>query len=699
MKQIFFMILLGFVFVQCSPKVKTNVVSQPQENKDFRAVAPAPQPAPEIKFGDYDVITLDNGLKVIIVENHKIPKVTMRLFLDRKPVLEGDKAGYIEFMGELLSRGSKNRDKAELDEQLDFLGASFSTFSQGFYLSGLSKYADEMLSIASDAVLNPVFPKDEFEKIKTQKLSELAQAKEDPNTISSNVSSVVNYGKNHPYGEMVTEETVNNITLNDCIDYYNKSFNPSNGYLVFVGDIDDDEARELSEKYFKNWKSKNLEEQSFGGVNPPAKTVVDFVPKRGAVQSVIAVTYPVDLKPENPDLIKSRVMNTLLGGFFRSRLNQNLREDHAYTYGIRSSLRDDPYSGEFMARASVRNEVTDSALYQVLYEINRLRTEMVPEKELNLVKSVMTGSFGRSLEDPRTIANFALKTERLGLPKNFYHDYLKNLSKVTSQDIMDMAKKYLKPDNANIVVVGDKSTVAEKLKTFGDLKFFDPFGNELVEDKATGESMDLDKLYGKNGEALGGFDKLKSVKTLETEYVATIQGMEMKMWELKENGKKSATKMEMMGQVMQEQRFDGEKGLQIIQGQKKPMSDDEIRDIKSDTYVFPVCGLKHDDKVSFAGSENVDGEKYYIVEQKSGDKSTVYFFNAKTFLLDRVEINVSANGRQQKIIQKFLDYKPHDGVLLPEKIKMSGAMPMEIEFNLTKAIVNGDVAPDVFKVD
>ncbi|HHB52723.1 MAG TPA: DUF4292 domain-containing protein, partial [Saprospiraceae bacterium] len=114
---------------------------------------------------------------------------------------------------------------------------------------------------------------------------------------------------------------------------------------------------------------------------------------------------------------------------------------------------------------------------------------------------------------------------------------------------------------------------------------------------------------------------------------------------------------------------------------------------------FPVCGLKHDDKVSFAGSENVDGEKYYVVEQKSGDKSTVYFFNAKTFLLDRVEINVSANGRQQKIIQKFLDYKPHDGVLLPEKIKMSGAMPMEIEFNLTKAIGNGDVAPDVFKVD
>ena len=699
MKKIIFLMFLGALFMQCSPKVNKDLNKKDNANFDFRSVPPAPKPAPEVKFGDYDIFTLENGLKVIVVENNKVPKVSMRLYLDRKPVPEGDKAGYIELTGEMLSRGSKNKSKAQLDEEIDFLGAYFSTFSKGFYMSGLSKYADQMLGLAADAVLNPAFPESEFEKVKTQKLSALASAKEEPNSISSNVSAVLNYGKKHPYGELVTEETVNNITLDDCKNYYNTYFNPANGYLVFVGDINKENAKKLAEKYFGQWEPKLIPAPELPAVNAPDKTSVDFVHKRGAVQSVIAITYPVDLKPNSDDLIKARVMNTLLGGFFRSRLNQNLREDHAYTYGIHSSLRDDDIVGEFIARASVRNEVTDSAIYQIIYEMNKLRNEKVSDKELKLVKSVMTGNFGRALEDPATIANFALKTERYNLPKNFYHDYLKNLAAESADDIMMMAKKYLLPDNSNIVVVGDKNSVAGKLNSFGKVRFFDNYGNEIIEKESTAKKLSLDDILGKNMEALGGHDKLKSIKSVESEYTANVQGMELKLWELKENGKRSAMKVNMMGQTMQEQRFDGTKGVQMAQGQKKPMSEDEIKDAKSEAYVFPVCGLKHGEGVTVAGNETVDGNDYYVVEQKSKDKTTLYYFNTKTSLLDMIEILVSANGQQHKVTQKYADYKDHDGVLIPEKITLSGAMPMPVEFKLSKIVVNGDIDENAFKVD
>ncbi len=701
MKKIILLIFLGAFFIQCSPKVNKDLNKKDNVKFDFRSKAPKPKPAPEVKFGDYKIVTLDNGLKIIVVENNKVPKVSMRLFLDRKPVLEGNKAGYIELTGELLSRGSKNKSKAQLDEEIDFIGADFVTFSKGFYMSGLSKYSDKMLAIAADAIRNPAFPKEEFEKLKTQKLSQLASAKDDPNSIASNVKSVLDYGKNHPFGEVVSEKTVNNITLEDCKNYYNNFFNPADGYLVFVGDINYENAKKLAEKYFGDWQAKLIPGQKLTEVNGPVKTTVDFVPKRGAVQSVLSITYPVNLTPNSEDIIKARVMNTLFGGFFRSRLNQNLREDHAYTYGIRSSLRDNPVIGEFEARASVRNEVTDSAIYQIIYEMNKLRNEKVSDKELKLVKSVMTGNFGRALEDPATIANFALKTERFNLPKNFYHDYLKNLAAVTADDIMEMANKYLRPDKANIVVVGDKKSVAGKLNSFGEVHFYDFYGNEVKENssKAKTESISLDKLFEGNINALGGKDKVKSVKTIETEYTASIQGMEMKLWELKVNGQKSAMKVIMMGQAIQEQKFDGEKGVQIAQGRKKTVSDEDLEDIKSETFVFPVCALKKDNDVKLTGTETIDGKEYYILEQKSEKKTSLYYFNTKTFLLEMIEIISSVNGMEQKISQKYSDYKKHDGVMIPEKITLSGAMPMPIDFKLTKIEINGEIDENAFKVD
>lgn len=695
MKKILLLILLGAFFIQCSPKVDKSL----SKVKDFRSEAPKAKAAPEVGFGDYDVFSLSNGLKVIVVENHRVPTTSVRLFIDRKPILEGDKAGYIEFAGQLLSRGTKTKTKAEIDDEIDFLGAGFSTFSKGFYVYGLSKHIDDFMSIAADAILNPAFSQEEFDKIKTQKLSELASAKDEANSISGNVSNVLNYGKNHPFGEPITEETVNNITLDDCKSYYENNFGPNIGYLVFVGDINKAEAWNVSNKYFGNWNAKAKIVKSLPSILFPKNTSVSFVPKRGAVQSVVAITYPVDLKPNSPDIIKARVLNTLVGGYFRSRLNQNLREDNAYTYGIRSSLQDNMDLGEFSASASVRNEITDSAIYQILYEFDKIRNEKVPQEELELVKSVMAGNFGRALEDPMTLANFALKTERFNLPKSFYHDYLKNLESVTSEHVYQMAQKYIKPNQANIVVVGDKKEVAEKLKKFGDLKFYDVYGNKVVEQKSTSPALSLEDLYKKNIDALGGQSALDKINNVEFEYVASIQGMEMKLSELKVNGKKSSMSLNMMGQTLQSAVYNGDKGVEIVQGQKKPMGDNELKSAKYDSYIFPVVAMKTEGGMTLTGSEKIDGIEYFIVEKKEKDQTISYYFNAKTFLLDIQEVIVSANGQTQKITYKISDYKKHEGVLMPTKNTMSGAMPVPIEFNLTKSVINGSVDDTKFVVE
>ncbi len=691
MKKLIIVLLLGVFFMQCSPKINKKTA-----NIDFRSVVPSPKPAPEIKFGQYKSFAITNGLRVIVVNNKKVPTVSVRLFLDRKPIKEGGKAGYIELAGDLLSRGSLTRTKAQLDEEIDYLGAYFSTFSKGFYLSGLSRHIDKMMEIASDAVLNPAFKQNEFDKLVKQKLSALAADKEDPNSISSKVSDALNYGKNHPFGEMVTEETIKNITLDDCKKYYKDYFSPELGYLVFVGDIDAKKAKELAFKYFGKWNNVGKTIDPLPSILFPSQTSVGFVPKTGAVQSVVAVTYPVKLKPTSPDLIKTRVLNTIIGGFFRSRLNQNLREDHAYTYGIHSSLRDNMEVGEFIARASVRNEVTDSAITQILYELNRIRTEKVPEDELKLVKSVMAGNFGRALEGPNAIANFALKTERFKLPKNFYRDYLKNLEKVTADDIYNMAQKYIRPDNANIVVVGDKS-VAEKLNKFGKVSYYDIYANKA--EMAKSSNISLKKLFSNNIKAIGGKDAVQKIKSLETEFVAKMQGMELKLWELKVNGKKYAMKMEMMGQTMQSEVYNGTKGIQSAQGQKKAMEEKDLEEAKKSSLIFPVLSLMNSKKAKLTGVEKIDGVDYFTVEEKADSKTEIYYFNKKTYLLDRHDIIMSFNGKSQKMSFKLSDYKNHDGVLISEKNIMSGAMPMPIEFNLTKVVVNGKIDEAIFKID
>ncbi|MEQ9591427.1 MAG: pitrilysin family protein, partial [Cyclobacteriaceae bacterium] len=362
----------------------------------------------DLKIGEYESFTLKNGLQVFVVENHKLPRVQFSIQLKHGPIWEGEKVGYISIAGNLIGTGTTSRSKAQLDEEVDFIGASLSTSASSVYASSLTKHSDKLLELMTDVLFNPSFDEGELEKLKTQSISGITAGQDDPNTIASNVRGILLYGKDHPYGEVATVESVKSVTLEDCKSYYQKYFKPNNAYFVIVGDVTIKQAKSIANKNFSKWTSGEVEKLDYTNPTAPEKTFVALIDRPSSVQSIINVTYPVNLEIGSPDVIKARVMNYILGGNFSSRLNQNLREKHAYTYGAGSSLRSDELIGSFNANASVRNEVTDSAVHEIMYELRRIVDESVSESELAAAKASIAGAFGRSLEQPQTIASFAV---------------------------------------------------------------------------------------------------------------------------------------------------------------------------------------------------------------------------------------------------------------------------------------------------
>ncbi len=674
--------------------------------EDFRQMAPEAGPAPKIELGTYEAFTLDNGLRVIVVENHKLPRVSFQLLVDRPPLVEKKYAGTADMAGQLMRNGTTSRTKAEIDETIDFIGASLSTNSGGMYASSLTKHTEQLLEIASDVLLNPTFPEEEFEKLKRQTLSALAQAKEDPNSIASNVAQVLRYGKNHPYGELTTEETIENITPDRLQAFYKTYFKPNISYLAIVGDIEPAKAKMLAEQYFGKWEKGDILIQGFPDAKRPDTRQVDVVDKTGAVQSVLRVTYPVELKPGSDDAIAASLMNTLLGGYFGSRINQNLRETNAFTYGANTSLSSDPYDGYFSVSSSVRNEVTDSAITQILYELNRLRDEKVPEDELQLVKNVRTGSFARSLESPQTIANFALDIARYDLPEDYYATYLQKMNALTVDDIQRVAKTYILPDNAHVLVVGDKDDVSENLAQFdadGELTYYDAFGNEIeMSDVAVPQDITAEKIIQNYVEALGGKDKLLSVKAQKTVMTANTQMGAMQMTMTQKAPNKFYQKVEAGGMTVVETKFDGKKAMVSQMGQKQTIDDEaSLEQMQMQAKMFPEANW--DDlgyTAELKGVEKVNGQDTYklVVSTSSGSTYTE-FFNTENFLKLRTVTTQEAQGQTMTVTNDYADYEAVDGIMVPYTITTSGAMPFPLKLEVSEVVFNLQIEESVFAVE
>ncbi len=709
-----YLYILGFsfLFVLACSKTSTDAVIQSTDlvmaktdKEVFRSSAPEPGPARKIQIGKAESFELDNGLTVIVAENHKIPRVGFQLTLKNEPIIEGNQKGYVSFAGDLMSRGTSTRTKAEIDESIDFIGASFNTFSSGFFASSLTKHSEALLDIVTEVLYNPSFPEEELEKMRTQTLSGLETQKTDPGSMASNVTTVVNYGTNHPYGEVQTIESTKAITLQKCKDYYDRFFIPNNAYLTIVGDITSDEAREKAKKYFGKWRKKPFKPVVNKKVARASERKLAFAHKEGAVQSEIRITHPINLEPGHPDIVRASLMNTILGGGSSARLFQNLREDKAYTYGAYSSLSSDPVVGSFGASASVRNEVTDSSITEFLVEIGKIRDALVTEEELQSMKNYRTGSFGRAMESPQTIARFALNTIRYNLPADYYETYLERMNAVTPDEIMEMARKYVHPDNANIVVVGDKDAVAKNLIRFdsnGKIDYYDAFGREVeyslvVPADATAESVISDYL-----DAIGGHDKIKSVKTLQTKMSSEMMGQSIEMNMKQKSPDKFSLVVGSGAMVFKEQKFNGEKAMQSCMGQKQVFTEgSQFEAMKGQAVIFPQINyLAESYEINLKGVENVEGMQCYKINIKDqGGKSSTEYYGLENSLLVRSITTQEAMGQKVTVTTDFSDYFETDGISFPGLTKISGAMPMTIEMKVEEIIVNGEIGDELFEIE
>lgn len=649
-----------------------------------RSTPPKAGPAPKVNIGKAKTFELKNGLKVFVVENDKVPVVSYTLSLDIDPIVEGEKAGYTSIAGDLMCTGTSTRTKADIDEAVDFIGATLSTNSKGMYASSLKKHSDELLNLMTDVLYNPSFPNEELEKAQKQMLTALKSQKDDPKAIASNIKSVLRFGKDHPYGEILTDASVQAITVEDLKSYYSTYFRPNVAYLVIVGDISVKEAKKQAKKYFAQWEAQEVPTSNYEFPKAFDAPRVVVSNKDGSTQSTISLSYNVNLQPGHPDVIKTKVMNSILGGgSFSARLFQNLREDKAFTYGAYSSLSPDELVGTFNASANVRTSVTDSAFTEIIYEMNRLRTELVDEADLQLVKNSLTGNFSRSLEDPSTVARFALNIQKYNLPEDYYETYLEKLNAVSVADVKAMAEKYLTPDNALILAVGDVPNMKASLQKFakdGKVEMYD-FNGNVVKAMPLPADLTPEKVIAQYINAIGGAAAIAAVDNYALE--GSIQGMPviMKMFSRRPNHQCIETYMQ--GNLVSKQVFNGEAGKIISPMGEQKIEGEMLENMKIESVLFPETQYaKLGYQLELLGADNVDGQDAVKIKVTSpaGKEQTVFYSRSTGLKLK--EVSASAQGTMASI---YTEYTEVNGIKLPKKmIQKVGPQSLDITFETIK---------------
>jgi predicted Zn-dependent peptidase len=684
------------------PIVSLLLIGGPVFAQVDRTEPPKPGPAPEIEFEEPTSFTLDNGLQVIVSENHEMPLVSFQLAVEVDPVKEGDAVGYVSAAGNLLRNGTKNREKAEIDESVDFIGASLNTYENGIYASSLTKHSDKLLDVMADVVKNPTFPKEEVDKYKQKTKSSLASSSTNASFIAQRVARKLRNG-DHPYGELETKETIENITRKLCENYHGKYFRPNVSYLVMVGDITPEKARNYAEKYFSDWEKSEVPTHDYDFPKRENAPRVALVNKEDAVQSVISVTYPVKLQVGDPDAIEANVTNNILGGgVFSGYLMQNLREDKGYTYGARSTLRKDEEVGYFKANAEVGTAVTDSAVHEFLYEMNRIREEKVDKEHLSLVKNVINGNFARSLEDAKTKARFALNTKRYDLPADYYSNYLKKVEAVTVEDVNKTAKKYILPEESTILVVGNKKKVSDKLKRFSDdgkVQLYSKTGEPVKESKKkVPADLTPNKVIKKYIEAAGGRENFKKVNSYKRVASVSMGARTITIKEIRKAPEKFVTITEMNGNVMQKQVYNGKKAMASSMGQKREIKGKKLKNLKYQAKLFKF--LKYDElgvELELQGIEQVDGEDAYKIKVTNpAGKHHYDYYSVNSGLKVKTKSKQQTQQGEVTTIQKYSDYKEVNGILFPHTIEISGMRSMTLTVDSYK--INQEIDSSVFEL-
>ena len=666
-----------------------------------RSVMPTGGPSPKIKLDKPKEFKLKNGIKVLVVENHKLPRVNYSLRFDRKPIVEGEKAGVISLLGSMLGNGTTSISKDEFNEEVDFLGANVNVgFGSGFAFT-LTKNNERVLDLFSDAVINPLLTEEEFEKEKEKLIEGLKSQKKDIDAISGRVGDALSYGKNHAYGEFITEQTIDNISFQDVLDYHAKYFIPNNVYIVVIGDVNYKNVKSLISEKFGAWKKgKNIEDPEPVLTENVALTEINFVDLPTATQSAIQVTNNVDLKMTDEDYFAALMANDILGGGGEGYLFKNLREDKGYTYGAYSSIGSNRYGvSKFRAGAKVRNMVTDSAVSEIVKEISRIRLEKVDSELLKNAKAKYVGSFIRNAENPQTIAGYALNIKLNNLPDDYYESYLENINSVSEADVKKAANKHFKIANTRIVVVGKGSDVVANLEEVGfPINYYDQYANPIAKpifNKAIPEGLTAVDVINNYIIAVGGKSNLESVNTVVMKADVTIPGApfapQATMRQKLPNKSSFVIEVNMQGQKMtlSKTTFDGERGYSEMQGQRVEFDEKQLDENKKIKGIFEELYFKPEE-LELVSINSVNFQDAYKVKVTvDGKESHRYYSVESGFLLSKEDTDDNNNV----VTTNYGDYQSVQNVMFPFYMELPA---QKLEFKTSSIEINKEIKDSSF---
>lgn len=439
---------------------------------------PPQLPAPKaLKIPVIQNFELSNGLKVVLVEKHEVPLVQLNIVVKTGTVNDpASKSGLANMTLDIMDEGAAGKSSLELADAIDFLGAKIST-SAGAHYSGvylhtpLSKF-DDALKIMGDILLKPDFPQTELDRKKKERMTSLMQWHDQPTMIANIGFNKILFGENHPYGKAAigNEQSIKSFTVEDMRNFYKKYFVSNNAFVVAVGDIKKDELKSKLESVFGSWAKGTVTDSKIDLPGDVKDRTVYIIDKPGSPQSVIYIGK-IGASRTTPDYNSIVVMNTILGGSFTSRLNDNLREQHGYTYGAGSRFIFRPIPCSFFATSSVQTEVTDKALTEFFKELEGIR-KPIPEAELNRGKNLVALSYPSNFQSVADVAGQLEEMEEYNLPENYFNEYVNKMLNVTGNEVNAAAKKYIVPEKMIVVVVGDKAKIESGIKALnlGEIK-------------------------------------------------------------------------------------------------------------------------------------------------------------------------------------------------------------------------------------
>jgi len=430
--------------------------------------------------------TLSNGVVVLIMENHRLPMISIQYNISGAgPLFEpANTPGLASITAQMLREGTKTKTSVQIAEQSAQLGAeisaqaAFGSSATVINASGLSDNFDQWLALTNDILLNASFPADELNRLKQRLKAQLRQQRANPNFLANERFSKAVYGSFPASVVSATNESIDAITAEMLAKWHQDRFKPQNTILGITGDVKAAEILPKLEKALGAWKKDDLKEILPPNPKPVASKRVFLVDRSGSVQTTVALGN-IAIDRRDPDYIALTVANHILGGGPAARLFLNLREEKGYTYGVYSSFTALKYPGPWRAGGDVRTEVTQGAMTEFFNEFQRIRDQKVPATELDEAKRAIVASFALSLEKPTELLGYAITRQIYGFPPDYWDTYPVQVMAITAEDIERVARKYINPENLQIVAVGDVSKIKPVFEKYGPVEVYDTEGKRL----------------------------------------------------------------------------------------------------------------------------------------------------------------------------------------------------------------------------